>query len=154
MYASPSHPRWHINTEAHIPKQHTRTLCNIMLSNSREQLSRPLKASALCHYFMVIVLKVKSAGCHSMTQGRTKRWRPHLSYKSRDWVSASYTQLLKKSSTNVEMSWHKISCGSDAGHRWKSFFPLLLKLKISKQTQKIMEARGWTETLADWLTVA
>lgn len=66
------------NKCTHLKEQQTRTQCNIMLSSSREQLSRAPKASALCHYFRVIVLKVTSAACHSLTQGRTKKWRPQM----------------------------------------------------------------------------
>lgn len=42
---------------------------------------------------------------------------------------------------------------SDAWMSWRCA-PLLVQLNSTKQSQKIMEVRGETESLADWLTVA
>lgn len=48
-----------IHASAHIKEQQTRTWRDSMLSSSREQPSGPPPASTLCHYFRVVVLKVR-----------------------------------------------------------------------------------------------
>lgn len=107
-----------------IQEQQTRAQCSITLSSSREQPSRPLKTSALCHYFRVIVHKVKSAW---LKDGQKSR--PQMSW----WWSidddpkrSHFTQLKIK-----QLKWQRTQ---EAG---KPFHSLHLQLFTVKTLSKM-----------------